>query len=137
MERKYDQEKATRNQITFFTSIAICIACLGLLGMMSHKAVEKTKEIGIRKILGAELHQIAQLLLNTTLKRIAVATLIVIPLAYYLAQQYLERYSERIVLEWWHFALPVLILIVILFATIASVLWKAARSNPVEALKYE
>lgn len=135
--RHYHREETNRNQITLFTSIAIGIACLGLLGMMSHTAVEKTKEIGIRKILGAKLTQIAQLLLNTTVKQIAVATLIGIPTAFYLTQKYLEKYTERIVLEWWHFALPVLILIVILFATIASVLWKAAKSNPVDALKYE
>jgi len=135
--RHYDREKTNRNQISVFTLIAIGIACLGLLGIISNKVIEKTKEIGIRKILGAELSQIAQFLLNTTVKQIAVATLIGIPVAFYLAQKYLEKYTERIVLEWWHFALPVLILIVILFATIASVLWKAARSNPVEALKYE
>jgi putative ABC transport system permease protein len=57
--------------------------------------------------------------------------------AYYLTQQYLQNFSERIPLQWWHFALPVVILVVIMFLTIASVLWKAARSNPVEALKCE
>ncbi len=135
--RKYEDEKATRNQLVCFALLAIGISCLGLLGMISNKVLEKNKEIGIRKILGAELHQIAQLLLNTTVKQIAVATLIGIPVAYYLAQQYLEKFSERISLQWWHFALPVLILVMIMFLTIASVLWKAARSNPVEALKYE
>ncbi len=137
MARNYNHEKTNRNQISVFTCIAIGIACLGLLGIISNKVMEKTKEIGIRKILGAELHQIAQLLLNTTVNQITVATLIGIPVAYYLAQQYLERYSERIVLEWWHFALPVLILVLIMLVTIASVLWKAAKSNPVDALKYE
>lgn len=133
----YVNEKTARNQIVLFTGLAIFIACLGLLGMITNKAVEKTKEIGIRKVLGAELHQIAQILLNTTAKQIIIATVIGIPVAYYLTQQYLEKFSERITLQWWHFALPVLILVVIMFATIASVLWKAAKSNPVEALKYE
>ena len=133
----YVHEKTARNQIVLFTALAIFIACLGLLGMISNKAVEKTKEIGIRKVMGAVLHQIAQILLSTTVKQIIIATVIGIPVAYYLTQQYLQKYSERIVLQWWNFALPVLILVVIMFATIASVLWKAARSNPVDALKYE
>jgi putative ABC transport system permease protein len=65
------------------------------------------------------------------------ATIVGIPIAYYLTQLYLEKYSERISLQWWHFTLPILILVVIMFSTIASVLWKAARNNPVEALKCE
>ncbi|HRE67275.1 MAG TPA: FtsX-like permease family protein [Cyclobacteriaceae bacterium] len=133
----YVHEKTTRNQIVLFTALALLIACLGMLGMISNKAAEKTKEIGIRKVLGAQLNQIAQLLLNTTARQIIVATFIGIPVAYYLTNQYLDKFSERIELQWWHFALPVLILVVIMFATIASVLWKAAKSNPVEALKNE
>jgi putative ABC transport system permease protein len=137
VNRHYRSEKIWRNQILFFTCLAIGIACLGMLGMIANKASEKTKEIGIRKVLGAELHQIAQLLLNTTARQILIATLIGIPIAHYLTQQYLEKFSERIVLQWWHFALPVLILVLIMLATVASVLWKAAKNNPVEALKYE
>jgi len=137
INRHYQSDKTTRNQLFLFTFLAIGIACLGLLGMISNKVVEKTKEIGIRKILGAELHQIAQIFLNTTFKQIIIAMAIGIPVAYYLTQQYLQKFSERIELQWWHFALPVLILILIMLATVASVLWKAAKSNPVEALKYE
>ncbi len=98
--RFYDGEKTARNQILLFTFIAIGIACLGLLGMISNKVVEKTKEIGIRKVLGAELYQIAQILLNTTVKQIIVATVIGIPVAWYLTQQYLQKFSERIELQW-------------------------------------
>ncbi len=137
INRHYKSELASRNQILFFSLLAIGVSCLGLLGMISNKVVEKTKEIGIRKILGAKLYQIARILLKTTSKHIAVATFVAIPIAYYFAKQYLEKFSERIVLRWWHFTLPVLILVAIMLATIASVLWKAARSNPVEALKYE
>ena len=137
VNRHYTTEKIWRNQILFFTCLAIGIACLGMLGMISNKASEKTKEIGIRKVLGAELHQVAQLLLNTTAKQIALAAVIGIPVAYYLTQQYLQKFSERIELQWWHFILPLAILIFIMLTTIASVVWKAARSNPVEALKYE
>ena len=137
VNRHYQNEKVANNQILLFTSIAIGIACLGLLGMISNKVVEKTKEIGIRKILGAQMHQIGKILLDTTIRQIVVAIVIGIPVAYYLSQQYLQKFSERIALQWWHYALPVVILLGIMFITIASVLYKAARSNPVEALKYE
>ena len=137
INQAYQNEKVARNQIVLFTALALFIACLGLLGMITNKAVEKTKEIGIRKVLGAELHQIAQILLNTTLKQIIIATVIGIPAAYYLTQEYLDKFSERIILQWWHFTLPVVILVVIMFTTISSVLWKAARTNPVDALKCE
>jgi len=137
MSRAYDEEKVASNQIILFTLIALGIACLGLLGMMRHKVVEKTKEIGIRRILGARLSNIAHMMLKSTVNHILIALIIALPVAYYLAGQYLKKYTEQITLQWWHFAFPVLILIAILFATIASVLWRAAQNNPVEALKYE
>jgi len=133
----YRQEKISGNQIALFTSLAICISCLGLLGMISNKVEEKTKEIGIRKVLGAGIQQICNVLLQTTVRQVVAATLLGIPIAYYMGNQYLGRYYERIDLQWWHFTAPVILLLLILFATISSMLWKAAMSNPVEALKYE
>ena len=133
----YGNEKIARNQIVLFTALALIVACLGLLAMITNNVVEKTKEIGIRKVLGAQLHQIAKVLLNATVKQTIMATIVGMPIAYYLTQLYLEKYSERISLQWWHFAIPILILVVIMFSTIASVLWRAARKNPIEALKCE
>ena len=133
----YGNEKIARNQIILFTGLAIAIACMGLLGMISYKAVEKTKEIGVRKVLGAKTIHIGSLLLNATLKQIMISVVIGVPIAYYLIQQYFKKFSEHVVLQWWHYALPIVILLFIMLATIASVLYKAARSNPVEALKYE
>jgi putative ABC transport system permease protein len=120
-----------------FTLLAIGIACLGLLGTTTNKAIEKTKEIGIRKVLGAQIHQIAHIIISTTTKQIIVANLIGIPLAYYLVQVYLERYSERLSFQWWHYGLPVALLLLIMFVTISGVLLKAARTNPVESLRSE
>jgi putative ABC transport system permease protein len=133
----YQEERIARNQILLFTSLAIGIACLGLLGAISNKVVSKTKEIGIRKVLGARLHQIAEILLSPTLKQVGIATLIGTPLAYALTESYLQKFSERIVLQGWHFTLPILLLILIMVLSVASVVWKAARKNPVVALKYE
>ncbi len=107
INRQYTSEVIARNQIILFTVIAIGIACLGLLGTVSNKAVQKTKEIGIRKVLGAELHQIARILLNTSIKQVLVAVLISLPVAYFLTQQYLQKFSARIMLQWWHYAVPI------------------------------
>ena len=135
--QQYHTEMTAKNQIMFFTILAIGIACLGLLGMISNKVVEKTKEIGVRKVLGAQAHQIGYILLNATIKQIGLSTLIGLPIAYYFTHQYLEKFSERIVLHWWHYVIPVLILILIMFATVVLVLFKAVKTNPVESLRYE
>ena len=133
----YTDEKIFRRQILLFTGIAIGIACLGLLGMISNKVLESTKEIGIRKVLGATLHQIAGLLLKTTVRQITIATIIGIPIAYYLVQEYLQKFSERITLSWWHYLLPVFIFLVIMLATITTILINAAKANPVDSLRHE
>ena len=137
INRHYAQEQIVRNQIMLFTLLAIGIACLGLLGTTTNKVIEKTKEIGVRKVLGAQMHQIARIILNTTARQVIIAIVIGIPLAYYLVQTYLERYSERLSFEWWHYALPVALLLLIMFVTIAGILLKAARTNPVESLRSE
>jgi len=137
VNQHYRHEKIARNQIMLFAVLAIVIACLGLLGMITNKAKEKTKEIGIRKILGAKVYDIVQILLSTTLSQIAIAALVGIPVAHFLVQGYLQKYSERIELQWWHYALPVVVLLSILLATILSTLRKATKSNPVESLRCE
>jgi putative ABC transport system permease protein len=137
INRHYVTEKVWRNQILIFTCIAIGIACLGLLGMISNRVLEKTKEIGIRKILGAQIYQIALILISTTARHLTLAIMVGIPLAYLLTQQYLEKFSERIAIQWWHVVIPILLLIILMCLTISSVLWKAAKSNPVDALKHE
>ena len=134
---KYKQQLVARNQITLFSILAIGIACLGLLGIISNKAIEKTKEIGIRKVLGAELYQIAQMLLSTSSKQLVIATIISIPLASYLTQQYLHEFSEYVNLSWWHYVIPLTLLILLLISTVAIVVWRAAKGNPVDALKHE
>jgi len=135
--RFYDQEKTTRNQITFFTLLAVGIACIGLLGIIRNKAVEKTKEMGVRKVLGARFHHLTTLLLSTTARQVIIATILGIPAAVILTQRYLEKFSDRISLQWWHYAIPTLILILVMLATVASTLWKVNKTNPVDALRYE
>jgi ABC-type antimicrobial peptide transport system permease subunit len=80
----------------FFTMLAISIACLGLLGMISNKLGEKTKEIGIRKVLGARVYHVGRILLNATVKQITLSTIIGLPIAYYFAQEYLENFLSEL-----------------------------------------
>jgi putative ABC transport system permease protein len=137
INRHYQQQKILRNQISFFTFLAIGVACLGLLGMIANKVADKTKEIGIRRILGAQQIHISFVLLDSTFKQVVVSVVTGIPVAWVLSEQYLTRYSDRVELQWWHYSIPVVILLSIMMLTVASLLWKAARSNPVDALKYE
>ncbi|HEX6891575.1 MAG TPA: FtsX-like permease family protein, partial [Chryseolinea sp.] len=137
VNRHYQQQQIIRNQVSFFTFLAVAVACLGLLGMITNRVADKLKEISIRRILGARHFHITAVLLDTTFKQIVIAMAIGLPIAWKLAHEYLERYTERIDLHWWHFSLPLAILLAIMFATIASVLWNASRNNPVEALKHE
>ncbi len=135
--RAYHREEIIRNQIVLFTGLAILISCLGLLGMITNKAEEKIKEIGIRKVLGASIRQLSYVLLNSTSRQILAAVVLSLPIAYYLGQNYLQRYTDQISMQWWHFVSPVIMLMLIMLATVAVVLYKAAKANPVEALKYE
>lgn len=137
IQRHYLSEKIARNQMSIFTAMAIFIACLGLFGMINNKAIEKTKEIGIRKVMGADNTDVAKILLKVTLIQLAVASLIGIPLANFLVNEYLEKFSLRIGLEWWHFVIPVAVLLAILLSTVISVIVKASIRNPVESLRYE
>ena len=119
------------------TALAIGIACLGLLGMMASQVTIKTKELGIRKVLGAQLHQLGSVLLKSSLYHVALAVGIALPVAHFLVKAHLNNFIERITLQWWHYAIPIVILLLILFMTIASTLLRAVRINPVDSLRYE
>jgi putative ABC transport system permease protein len=135
--KQYGDQKIARNQLIFFTSLAVMVACLGFLGMISNKVAEKFKEISIRRILGANHRAVISVLLRSTGMQFGIALAVGLPIAWRFSQQYLEKFTDRISIQWWHFAAPTAILIIIMLTTIGGVLWKAARSNPVEALKYE
>ncbi len=137
VNQSYAKEKIARNQILMFTVLAMGIACLGLIAMMAQKVVEKTKEIGIRKILGAKAFQIGQMLIHTLLIQLLVATGAGIPVAYYLGSQYLQKYAVQAQIYWWYFLIPFVALLIIMFMAISSMLWKATGANPVEALRTE
>jgi putative ABC transport system permease protein len=120
-----------------FTTFSVIIACLGLAGSIANRIISKTKEIGIRKVLGAGTSNIAAVLLNASLMQFGVASVIGLPLGFLVGEQYLQRYSLRIDLSWWHGLFPIGLLAIIMLIFIATAVVRAAKANPIRALKCE
>ncbi|MBL7809396.1 MAG: ABC transporter permease [Saprospiraceae bacterium] len=120
-----------------FGAIAIFISCLGLLGLATHAAQRRTKEIGIRKVLGAGVSGITMLLAKDFLKLVLIAIVIASPLAYYLMDKWLQDFSYRINIQWWMFVLAGFVAILIAFLTVSLQSVKAALANPIKSLRSE
>ena len=117
--------------------LAIIIACLGLFALTAFTAQQRTKEIGIRKVLGASVLQIVNLLSKDFAKVILVAAVLALPLAYFAMDQWLSTYATRISLNVWIFALPVVVILLIALLTVSFQTIRTALSNPTNALKQE
>jgi putative ABC transport system permease protein len=120
-----------------FSVLAILIACLGLFGLASFTVEKRTKEIGIRKALGASVFSIIVLLLKEFTKLILLANVIAWPIAYFTMNRWLQNYAYRIEIGLSAFVLAGLIVLVIALLTAGYQAIKAARANPVDALRYE
>ncbi|MEP6605457.1 MAG: ABC transporter permease [Nitrosospira sp.] len=120
-----------------FTSLAILIACLGLFGLASFTTLQRTREIGIRKVLGASVGSILQLLYREFALLLAIAFLVAMPLAWLTISDWLQGYAFRINLHWAFFVLPFLVIVGIAFIAVGFQSIKAAVSNPVDSLRTE
>jgi len=120
-----------------FAFIAIMISCLGLFGLVTFTAETKTKEIGIRKVLGASVSGIVTMLSKEFLILVGIAMLIAFPIAYYWLDRMLHDYAYRIEIGWWIFVLAGIITIALTLLTVGWQAIKAAMANPVEAIKSE
>lgn len=136
-ERQYKTESTLSKILVYFAFIAILIACLGLLGLTSFLAQEKTKEIGIRKVFGATNNLIISLLSTNFLKWVLVAIIIGAPLAVFAMKRWLTNFAYHTAVSWWLIALAALILLSISLFTIIFHIVRVSRTNPIEALKYE
>ena len=135
--RQY-QTEAKLSQVFIGVSIfAIFLSCLGLLGIAIMTIVQRTKEVGIRKVLGATTFNIVSLLSKDFLKLVLIATLIGIPLSWYGMSMWLQEYHYRTELHWWLFALAGIISVSIAFITVSFQTFKAALSNPIDAINIE
>ncbi|MEQ9438237.1 MAG: FtsX-like permease family protein [Cyclobacteriaceae bacterium] len=120
-----------------FSGLTIFIACLGLFGLSLHTVVEKTKEIGIRKVLGASVQSILRLLSWDFIRWVCIAGLLALPVAYQAMQMWLANYALRIEMSWWLFLLPLGIVLLIALLTVSVQTMKAALANPADSLRYE
>ena len=137
LERNYAIENLVFQGFTLFSVFAIIIGCLGLFGLMSFMALKKTKEIGIRKVLGANVTQIVALFSKEFVALIAIAFCIAAPMAYYMIDGWLQNFVYRIQLSPWMFISGGMLALIIAMATVSYQSVKAALANPVDSLKNE
>ncbi len=137
IDRMYRTEQRLGQSFQYFTFIAIFIACLGLFGLSSFTTAQKTKEIGIRKVLGASISHVVFLLSKEFTKWVLIANLVAWPLGYLFMKQWLHNFSYRIDLGVWTFIISAGLALLIALATVSYQSVKAALANPVDALKCE
>ena len=133
----YASVEKTQNIFTAFSFVAIFIACLGLFGLAAFITAQRTKEIGVRKVLGASLLRIIQLLSYDFLKLVFIAMLIASPIAWWVMNSWLQDFNYRIDVKWWVFIISGMLSLVIAMATICYHALKTARMNPVKSLRDE
>jgi len=134
---QYQTEKRMGKIFGYFSFLAIIISCLGLIGLSSFMIERRTKEIGIRKANGAKSKEIFFLLSKEYVIWVSISIIIACPIAWYAMDKWLQNFAYRISISWWVFALAGVIALLIALLTVSFQSYKAARKNPVEALRYE
>jgi putative ABC transport system permease protein len=137
LAKEYRSEARFGKVFSAFSMFSIFIACLGLFGLAASAAERRTKEIGVRKVLGASVASITGLLAKDFLKLVLIAIVIASPIAYYFMNQWLSDFAYRIDIQWWMFALAGGLAVVIAFLTVGFQSVKAALANPVKSLRSE
>lgn len=133
----YVSEQKIEQILTLFSSLTIFIACLGLFGLATYTAEQRTKEIGVRKVLGASVGSLVALLSKDFLKLILIALVIASPIAWWGMNQWLKEFAYKVTIDWWIFALAGLLAIGIALLTVSYQSIKAALINPVKSLRSE
>ena len=136
-QKNYQAESRTSRIVSTFTGISILISCLGLFGLAAFAAQQRTKEIGVRKVLGASVSAIVLLLAKDFLKLVVIAILIASPLAWYAMNRWLQSFAYQIDIPWWIFVAAGGLAIAIAFLTISFQSLKAALMNPVKSMRSE
>lgn len=140
-DAEYDQLYRSEQRISalsrVFAILAIFVSCLGLFGLAAFTAEQRTKEIGIRKVLGATVLNLTTLLSTDFLKLVLLSTILAFPVAWWVMHRWLERFAYRIELSWWIFAIAGILAVLIAMLTVSSQAIKAAVTNPANSLKSE
>ena len=135
--KKFGNEKKIGELAALFTFLAIFISCLGLFGLASYVAEQRTKEIGIRKVLGATVLRLWNMLSKDFVILVVIACVIAIPTAYYIMDTWLQKFDYHTSISWWIFALASFGALLITLITVSYQAIKAARANPVNSIKTE
>lgn len=135
--KTYSAEQKTGVILNIFSILIILVACLGLFGLVTYTAEQRTKEIGIRKVLGASVSQVTQMLSKEFLKLVLIASLIAFPVAWWGMNKWLQSFAYRIDIHWWVFAVAGAVALLIALLTVSFQAIKAALANPVAALRSE
>jgi putative ABC transport system permease protein len=135
--KTYAAEQKTGTILNIFSVLTIFVACLGLFGLATYTAEQRTKEIGIRKVLGASVIQVTQMLSKEFLKLVLIASLIAFPVAWWAINKWLQSFAYRINISWWVFAVAGLSALAIALITVSFQAIKAAVANPVKSLRTE
>jgi putative ABC transport system permease protein len=136
-DKLYQSDLRISRAVSYLTIISIIIACMGIFGLSSYLAIQRTKEIGIRKVMGSSVNQIIYILTFDVVRWVLVSFLIAAPLTYYFLKQWLDNFAYKTSLSWWIFALGAITVMVIALFTVIFQSVKAALKNPTESLRYE
>jgi putative ABC transport system permease protein len=137
VDNQYKAEQRTDKLAALIAILSIFISCLGLFGLASFSSEQRTKEIGIRKVLGASVGSLLVMLTKDFTKWVLVANIIAWPVAWYAVSEWLQSFAYRVEMSWWIFVLAGGIALIIALLTISLQAIKAATANPVESLRYE
>ena len=137
LDALYRSERRTASVFSSFSILAIFLACLGLFGLSAYTAERRTKEIGVRKVLGASAANILGLLSKDFLRLVLISIVLAIPVTWFGMQRWLQHFAYRVDIEWWTFAIGGLGILLIAFATISFQSLRSALANPVDSLRHD
>ena len=135
--KKFNDTQRTGKLAALFSGLTIFISCLGLFALAAYMAERRTKEIGVRKVLGASVISIASLLSQDFLKLVIISFVIASPVAWFAMSKWLQGYTFRLGIEWWIFVAAGIVSVLIALVTISFQAIKAAIANPVKSLRTE
>jgi len=133
----YKTDQTIGKVFSVFTFLSLAVACLGLLGLAIYTAERRTKEIGIRKVLGASVQNVVSMLSKDFLRLVIIASVIAFPIAYYAMNKWLQDFAYPTAINWWVFGIAATLTIIIALVTVSFQSIKAALTNPVNSLRSE
>ena len=137
MQNQYRLEQNTGKIVLFFSVLAVIVSCLGLFGLATHTAIQRTKEVGVRKVLGASVLSIVNLLSADFVKLVLVSIIIATPIGGWAMNEWLRAFAYRISIEWWIFFSAAILVLIIALITVSFQSFRTAMSNPVKTLRTE